>query len=233
MSKQLVFRYGTMDSSKSMNLIAAVHNYKSKGDNVLVFKPSTDTRSKTGFVESRTGIKAECIEIDSESSILVEIALKNTDIACVFIDECQFLTELQVMELLKVVDNLKIPVLAYGLRTNFAGEFFPATNLLMRHADKIEEIKTICHVKGCNKKAIYNQRLVDGVPVFNGESVVIGDTKKAKVSYTPKCRFHYMKDHDTYKPSDTLPNQTENLHTKDLFERSDKAVEKLKRALNS
>jgi thymidine kinase len=114
------------------------------------------------------------------------------EISCVFVEECQFLSTQQVWDLIHIVNELEIPVLAYGLRTNFAGEFFPASDLLMRHADKIEEIKTICHVKGCNSKALYNQRLINGKPVYDGESVVIGDTKDAEISYLPSCRRHYF-----------------------------------------
>jgi thymidine kinase len=185
-----------MNSSKSMNLIAAVHNYKSKGDDVLVFKPSIDTRSSTGYVESRTGIKTECIDIDSRDSIYLyvknQIGYFKRNISCVFIEECQFLTISQTWDLIYIVNDLNIPVLAYGLRTDFAGGLFPASNLLMRHADKIEEIKTVCNVQGCNSKALYNQRLVNGKPTFKGESVVIGDTKEAEVSYLPTCRHHYF-----------------------------------------
>jgi thymidine kinase len=90
-----------------------------------------------------------------------------------------------VWDLIHIVNDLNIPVLAYGLRTDFSGSLFPASKLLMEHADKIEEIKTVCHVQGCNRKALYNQRLVNGKPVFEGESVVIGDTKGDVVSYRP------------------------------------------------
>lgn len=193
---KVIFRYGTMDSSKSMNLIASVHNYRAKGDDVMVFKPSTDSRSSSGFVESRTGIKAKCIDVNKNDSLLkcVDGAMKEgIKVSCVFIDECQFLSQKQAYELLAIADNFKISVIAYGLRTDFRGLFFPATSILMRNADKIEEIKTICHIQGCNKKATHNQRLVNGAPVFDGDLVSIGDTdSKEEISYMPKCRFHYM-----------------------------------------
>lgn len=195
---KIYFRYGTMDSSKSMNLIASVHNYKSKGDDVIVFKPSVDTRSQSGFVESRTGIRTECIDLSAEDSIsehMREALMEGRIISCVFIDEVQFLTNKQMVELLPIADNLRIPVIAYGLKTDFRGILFPASEFLFRHADKVEEIKTICHETGCNRKALYNQRLSNGTPVFSGDSVVIGDTgNKEEISYAPKCRFHYMKD---------------------------------------
>lgn len=197
---KLYYRYGTMDSSKSMNLIASAHNYKSKGDQILAFKPSVDTRSSNGYIESRTGIRTECIDVSAEDSLIDHIdehLRKGDRISCVFVDECQFLTVMQAGELLAIADNFQIPVIAYGLRTDFLGRLFPASEFLLRHADKIEEIKTVCHVKGCNRKAIYNQRMLKGWPVFDGDSVVIGDTKEdeSQISYVPKCRRHYMQDY--------------------------------------
>ncbi|MDY7043603.1 thymidine kinase [Virgibacillus sp. M23] len=194
----MYFRYGTMNSSKSMNLIASVHNYESKGDKVVVIKPSLDTRSANGFIESRVGTKTECIDISLKDSILTCVKTemdKKGSISCVFVDECQFLTQEQAFELISIADTMRIPVIAYGLRTDFRGILFVASNVLLSHADKIEEIKTVCHVKGCKRKAMYNQRVVNGKPVFKGDSILVGDTiSNTNIRYEPKCRFHFMAD---------------------------------------
>lgn len=194
-----------MDSSKSMNLIASAYNYINKGDNVLVFKPETDTKSATGKIESRAGVSIDCIDIHSEIDIFNFVEFMHgaktiKPISCIFVDEVQFLTQDQVFQLLDIACTLNIPIITYGLRTDFTGSLFPATEVLMAHADKIEEIKTVCHIEGCNKKALYNERLKDGIPVFKGESVVVGDVKedKSSISYRPLCREHYADDLEKY-----------------------------------
>lgn len=195
------YRYGSMNSSKSMNLIASAYNYINKGDNVLVFKPETDTKSSTGKIESRAGVSIECIDINDEVDIFSFVEFMHNaktvkPISCIFVDEVQFLTRDQIFQLINIAYTHEIPVITYGLRTDFIGRLFPATEILLAHADKIEEIKTVCHIKGCGKKSLYNERLKDGIPVFDGDSVLVGDVKEeeSSFSYRPLCRKHYMDD---------------------------------------
>lgn len=202
---KIYFRYGTVNSSKSMNLIATAHNYKSQGKSTVVLKPIVDTKSSKGMIESRAGVSIPCIDIDNEFNIAEYIGFskvrKQDDIYCVIIDEVQFLTVNQVQELQVIADVFDIPVICYGLLTDFSGNMFPSIERLISIADKIEEIKTVCSKHYCNKKAIYNERFIKGVPVFDGESIVVGDIKEDEngLSYRPVCREHYMLDKQKYE----------------------------------
>lgn len=191
---KLYFRYGAMDSSKSANLIMVAYNYEKQGKTVVVLKPALDTRSKLGFVESRIGVKAKCLDIPPQGSVLEilkgEIAQSTLD--CILVDECQFLTVQQVEELVKVVDDYNIPVICYGLKNSYVkGELFEGSRALLYYAESIEEIKTVCSF--CNKKAIMNLRMVGGKPVYSGDKVQMGDTVQGQEEYyIPVCRKHYF-----------------------------------------
>lgn len=190
---KLYFRYGAMDSSKSANLIMVAYNYEKQGKTVRVLKPSLDSRSKGGYVESRIGVKANCMELPPNSSILEllreELAQKQID--CILIDECQFLTQSQVLELVDIVDNKHIPVICYGLKNSYVmGQLFEGSQALLYFAESIEEIKTVCSF--CDKKAIMNLRIANGKAVYSGNKVQVGDTDPCEEYYLPVCRKHYF-----------------------------------------
>lgn len=174
-----------MNSSKSMNLLAIAHNYEELGRKVVLLTPSIDVRSDVNEIASRVGIKHRAIKLDPSDDVISKILEVNKnfkDIACVLVDEAQFLKHTQVSDLATIVDKFNVPVIAYGLRTDFRGFLFEGSRALMEQADSIEEIKTIC--SNCGKKAIMNARVVDGKRVTNGDQILIGGNE----SYIPLCR---------------------------------------------
>lgn len=190
---KLYFRYGAMDSSKSANLIMVAYNYEKQGKTVVVLKPSLDSRSDMGFVESRIGVKAKCVDVRPDSKILELLRddMAQSVIDCILVDECQFLNTPQVEELVKIVDDFHIPVICYGLKNSYIkGELFEGSRALLYYAESIEEIKTVCSF--CNKKAIMNLRVVKGKPVYSGDKVQMGDTAPGEEYYIPVCRKHYF-----------------------------------------
>lgn len=163
-----------MNAGKSTTLLQAAHNYEERGMRVLLFTPQIDDRAGEGNISSRLGLSREAfafkIEFDLYHHILTE--QREAPIACVFVDEAQFLTAKQVLQLTLVCDRIGIPVLCYGLRTDFRGEPFEGSKYLLAWADVLGEIKTICH---SGKKAIMNARIDEsGRRVTEGEQVEIG-----------------------------------------------------------
>lgn len=183
---KLYFRYGAMGASKTSNALMVEYNYRERGQNAVILKPSLDTREGINVVKSRLGIGKEAILIFPETDVLKKIADINsvTKIDCVIIDEAQFFSSEQVSQLCSIVDELNIPVIAYGLRADFAGNLFTGSERLLALADTIEEIKTVCW---CSKKATMNARVIDGVVVKQGEQIVIGGNE----SYIALCRKHW------------------------------------------
>jgi len=175
---KLYFRYGAMGSSKTANAIMVQYNYLERGQKALMFKPMLDKRDGPKFVASRCGLSCECDFIENIGDYDV------TDYDCVIVDEAQFLTKAQVENLIHIVDDLNVPVVAYGLRTDFRGEFFEGSLWLMAWADTIEEVKTVCW---CGKKATYTTRVLDGKVVKEGEQIFLGGNE----SYTSLCRKHW------------------------------------------
>lgn len=181
---KLYFRYGAMGSSKSANAIMVVYNYMERNQNAILLKPMTDKRDGENINVSRTGLSMECQFADNYLSQSDE-EIKKAD--CIVIDEAQFLNKEQVEKLLYIVDELDIPVICYGLRTDFQHKLFEGSKYLLAWADTIEEIKTICW---CGKKATCNARLdQDGKLIKEGPQVFLG----ANNSYTPLCRKHFMR----------------------------------------
>jgi thymidine kinase len=180
---QLYFRYGTMNSGKSIDVLKVAHNYEEQGKKVLLLTSFVNDRDGIGVVASRIGMRKEAIVVDDTVDI-VKLAEKEKP-HCILIDEAQFLTKQQVLQLADVVDELGVPVIAYGLRADFKGDLFPGSYQLLALADKIEEIKTVCWY--CDKKATMNMRLKDGVAVFEGAQIQIGGNE----SYLPVCRKCY------------------------------------------
>jgi thymidine kinase len=168
------------------------HNYKEQGKLALLFSSDKDDRYGVGFVASRIGIKEKAIMFDEETNIyeIVQFFVqREIQVDCILVDESHFLRRNQVLQLAEIVDDLNIPVIAYGLRTDFRGELFEGSNALFSEADKVEELKTICWF--CYHKATRNLRVQNNVPTFQGEQVVIGnnaDKQENEVEYFPVCR---------------------------------------------
>ena len=183
---KLYFHYGAMNCGKSAALLQVKHNYEERGMNVILCTPSIDTRSGVGVVKSRTGLESKACVFTKFTDFYIDlIGVHKKRYSCVIIDEAQFLTKAHVLQLSKIVDELKIPVMCYGLRTDFQGEFFEGSKALMQYADEIVENKTICF---CGAKATMVARYVDGVATRIGEQVQIGD-----LEYRSLCRKHYMR----------------------------------------
>ena len=193
MSK-LYFRYGAMNSGKSTALLQAAFNYEERSQHVLLAKPAIDLKGDRSIV-SRLGVTREVDFLVRPEDSLREVFHQNRDrfeseagnkIACLLIDESQFLTENQVDEALEIAVLDGIPVLAYGIRTDFQTKSFPGSMRLLEIAHSLEELKTICR---CGRKAMFNGRLVNGEFTFDGEQVAIdGD----KVSYESLCASCYL-----------------------------------------
>ncbi len=183
---KLYFRYSAMNAGKTTQLLQVKYNYEERGQKVLLIKPAVDDRYGTERIKSRIGLECDAVVIHTDTSILsrVKQALEVSAINCLIIDEAQFLSRSQVLELCSIVDDLGIPVIAYGLRSDFRGELFPGSEALLSFADSIEELKTICW---CGKKAIMNTRLLNGKPVYEGEQIFIGGNE----SYISLCRKHW------------------------------------------
>lgn len=189
MSK-LYFRYGTVGSAKTLNLLAVAHNYKQNGTKALLIKPKIDDRFGQNLIKARAGLQAEAdviVESDCDELNFSDL----TKFACVLVDEAQFLPARIIDQLYKI--SFEIPVICYGLRTDFRTNMFPAAARLMELADKIEEIKTICAF--CiNKKAKFNLKFVDGKPTLKGPAIELGCEEK----YLPACGECYYKKHDLF-----------------------------------
>ncbi len=183
---KLYFRYSAMNAGKTTQLLQVKYNYEERGQNVLLIKPAVDNRYGAEKIISRIGLESPAIVINQDTSVtdLIDKILQNEQINCLIIDEAQFLTKTQAVELCSIVDDYNIPVIAYGLRSDFKGNLFPGSEILLALADSIEELKTICW---CGKKAIMNTRLLDGKPVYEGEQVQIGGNE----SYISLCRKHW------------------------------------------
>lgn len=180
---KLYFRYGTMDSAKSMNLLAVAHNYRKQGKAVLLLKPKLDDRFGSTKIASRSGLEAEAdymVEGDEQMP-----ASLFEDVDCVLADEAQFLSPRVIEQLRRVTVDPGIPVICYGLRTDFKTKLFPGAQRLMEMADRIEEVKVTC--QHCQKKATFNLRLIGGVAAIDGPQVQLG----ADESYIPVCWHHY------------------------------------------
>ena len=187
---KLYFYYSSMNAGKSTALLQSSYNYKERGMSTLVLAPMLDDRYGAGKVTSRIGIAAEATVFRREDDLyaLVEGQHVNETLHCVLIDEAQFLTRDQVFELSDVTDKLNIPVLAYGLRTDFQGEPFEGSKYLLAWSDNLKELKAICH---CGSKATMVLRMDgDGNAVTQGSQVEIGGNDR----YISMCRKHFKKE---------------------------------------
>jgi len=179
---KLYFRYGAMGSSKTANALMVAHNYREKGQRTLLAKPIIDKRDGEGVMVSRVGLSHPCISVEKLMQ-MGDDELRAYD--CIIIDEAQFCTKEQVERFTDIVDDLAVPVIAYGLRTDFQRNLFPGSLWLLAWADKIEEVKTVCW---CGQAATCNARFdKEGRMITRGEQVVLG----ANDSYTAVCRKHH------------------------------------------
>lgn len=186
---KLYFSYATMNAGKSTLLLQASYNYRERGMRTAILIASFDNRAGQGRISSRIGLTSDAIAFDHADDLYRHIEQLNGDgdgeIACVFVDEAQFLSEEQVWQLARVADRLRIPVMAYGLRTDFQGKLFPGSRALLAIADELREVRTICH---CGRKATMVVRLgADGKAVKEGAQVEIGGNDR----YVSYCRRHW------------------------------------------
>lgn len=185
---KLHFKYGTMNSGKSIDLIRTAHNYEECGYNVLVMKPIIDTKG-SDMLDSRVGLKRKVDILINDDSILKLLKSKITDnLACIFIDEAQFLNKKQIDELFFITKKLDIPVICYGLRTNFKMESFEGSRRLLEIADELEELKTLCK---CMEIARFAGRKVNNEYTLDGLEVKI-DGKDENIEYVPLCGKCYL-----------------------------------------
>ena len=183
---KLYFKYGAMGSSKSAQALITKFNYEERGMKVWLLKPATDNRNGVEVIQSRIGLREEADALKPEDSLLTRFkALQHVDV--VITDESQFFTEEQIDDLRYIVDNYDIPVLCFGLRTDFRTKLFPGSLRLFEVADSISEIKTIC---SCGSKAIVNARInSEGKVLSEGEQVFIGGNE----SYIAMCHKCWKK----------------------------------------
>lgn len=180
---KLYFRHGTVGSAKTLNLLAVAHNYRQQGKKVLLMKPELDTRFGKGQIRSRAGLEMEAdVLLEPTTSLL---SLDFTDVQCILVDEAQFLSASLIDQFRQIALDWNIPILCYGLRTDFKGFLFEGAKRLMELADSIEEVKATCHF--CNRKSIMNLKHVDGTPVREGASIELG----AEERYYPACYACY------------------------------------------
>lgn len=176
---KLYFYYSSMNAGKTTNLLQSAYNYFERGMRTVILTPALDNRYGEGVVASRIGLRSEAERFTAETDLLAVVRSnieKHGALHCVFVDEAQFLSKAQVWQLTDVVDELHIPVLAYGLRTDFRGELFEGSRYLLAWADSLEEIKTICHT---GRKATMVVRVDEqGRAITEGPQVEIGGNER-------------------------------------------------------
>jgi thymidine kinase len=182
---KLYFRYGSVGSAKTLNLLAVAHSYEQQGKRVLVLKPELDTRFGRERIKSRAGLERDADLLVGPQTRLDHKGFSGAN--CVLVDECQFLSPEVVDQLREVSTELDIPVICYGLRGDFRTELFPGSKRLLELADEISEVKTTCYA--CNRKAVFNLKLSDGRPTRDGPVIEFGTEE----TYQPACAKCYGK----------------------------------------
>ena len=193
---KLYFKYGAMGSSKTAQALITKYNYEENGMRVWLIKPSVDVRDGVMILRSRIGLEAQCEPILPEMDVLDRFAKERAG-ACdvVIVDECQFLPQEQIEQLRAIVDIYRIPVLCFGLRTDFRTRLFPGSLRLMELADCIEEIKTMCD---CGTKATVNARISGGYIVTEGAQVVLGGND-CYIAMCHRCYMNGIREHKKIK----------------------------------
>ena len=185
---KLYFYYAAMNAGKSTTLLQTDFNYRERGMNTMLWTSAIDTREGSGRIGSRIGLEAKAFAFSDDASILATVMRQEAqeDVDCVLVDEAQFLTQRHVLELVEIVDGLDIPVLCYGLRTDFQGRLFPGSAALLALADKLVELKAVCE---CGAKATMNLRVdADGFAVREGPQAEVGGNDR----YVALCRRHFF-----------------------------------------
>jgi len=185
---KLYFYYSSMNAGKSTTLLQSSFNYRERGMNTMLWTAAIDVRYAPNHVTSRIGLDAQARAFGPETDIFAQTMAEHaeTPLACILVDEAQFLTRDQVLQLARLCDEQNIPVLCYGLRTDFQGELFEGSGALLGLADTLSEIKTICE---CGRKATMNLRVTDsGEAVSEGDQTEIGGNDR----YIALCRKHFM-----------------------------------------
>lgn len=175
---KLYFYYSAMNAGKTTVLLQSAHNYRERGMHPILFTPAVDDRYEVGLIKSRIGLESEAVPFTGESDLFewVQNSLEKQNVHCVLVDEAQFLTKAQVFQVSEIVDRLNIPVLCFGLRTDFQGELFEGSRYLLAWGDQLEELKTICHT---GKKATMVVRVDDmGYALREGSQVEIGGNER-------------------------------------------------------
>ncbi len=185
---KLYFYYSAMNAGKSTTLLQSAHNYRERGMDVLLFTPTIDDRYQHGTIQSRIGLIAEAIPFDPNFDFYQYVktfTVQHGLLACILIDEAQFLNKAQVLQLTEICDQIGLPVLAYGLRSDFRGEPFEGSRYLLAWAEELIEIKTVCH---CGRKATMNMRIdPQGRKITEGAQIQIGGNE----SYISTCHKHF------------------------------------------
>ena len=184
---KLYFSYSTMNAGKSTLLLQASYNYRERGMRTVLFIAAFDDRAGVGRIASRIGLDCEAHAFGQEDNLYEAIRKlqEEGEIACAFVDEAQFLTAEQVWQLARVADRLKVPVMTYGLRTDFQGQLFPGSEALLAIADELREVRTICH---CGRKATMVVRMDEnGNVIREGAQIDVGGNEK----YVSYCRRHW------------------------------------------
>ena len=202
---KLYFRYGSMNSGKSTILMQVAHNYEERGMEVAVLKPGIDTKAESR-IQSRIGLEREVDHLIQKGENIYELfKQKEKKPNAIIIDEAQFLEPEQVDQLMEIVVKLNIPVICYGLRTDFKTQGFPGSTRLLEIAHTLEEMKTICR---CGAKAMFNLRMVNGEPIFEGEQVAIdGGDVVTYEAVCPKC-YYKLKEKDEEKAKQYVKNKS-------------------------
>lgn len=181
---KLYFRHGTVGSAKTLNLLAVAHNYRQQEKKALLLKPAMDSRFGKTHIRSRAGLEMIADVLVTPDTDLLELQLDG--VHCILVDEAQFLPAIIIEQLRKITLEKNIPVICYGLRTDFKSRLFEGSTRLMELADCIEEVKATCHF--CNRKSIMNLKRVNGRPVSEGPSIQLG----AEETYLPVCYGCYI-----------------------------------------
>jgi thymidine kinase len=176
---KLYFRYGTVGSAKTLNLLAVAHNYRQQGKKVLLLKPEIDSRFGKETIQSRAGLQSEADVLVGPHTHLLGLSFE--EINCILVDEAQFFSAHHIDQLREITQKEQIPVICYGLRTDFRTKLFPGSLRLMEVADSIEEVKATCFF--CNRKSIMNLKHVNGKATLDGPSIQLG----AEETYLPAC----------------------------------------------
>jgi len=193
---KLYFKYGAMGSSKTAQALITKYNYEENDLNVWLIKPSADTRDGAHTLRSRIGLEAQVEVITPEMDVYARFQETKAFVCdAVIVDECQFLTSQQIDQLRAIVNNYDIPVMCFGLRTDFQTKLFPGSLRLMELADNIEELKTMCD---CGRKATVNARISDGYIVTEGAQVVLGGND-CYIAMCHRCYINGIREHKKIK----------------------------------